>query len=186
MSFKRSIRKGFTLIEILIVVVILGILAAIVIPQFTNASQEAAESSVKSQLQTVRSQVELFRVRNNGNLPADFNDLMTPPNGEDPYLQKTPTLPTGYEFVWGDNGDTTNIETIYVTFAGATLPEGLTLAEIESWEFETDPHRAARRNPCSPLREWRRSNNPAVVLAANCEKYACPSSPVADSHSSRF
>ena len=133
MSFKRSLRRGFTLIEILIVVVILGILAAIVIPQFTNASQEAAESSVKSQLQTVRSQVELFRVRNNGNLPTDFNDLMTPPNGEDPYLQKTPTLPTGYEFVWGDNGDTTNLETIYVTFSGAPLPEGLTLAEIESW-----------------------------------------------------
>ena len=85
------------------------------------------------QLQTVRSQVELFRVRNNGNLPADFNDLMTPPNGEDPYLQKTPTLPTGYEFMWGDNAGTTNVETIYVTFTGGTLPEGLTLAEIESW-----------------------------------------------------
>ena len=133
MSVKRAIRKGFTLIEILIVVVILGILAAIVIPQFTNASQEAAESSVKSQLQAVRSQVELFRVRNNGNLPAGFGDLMTPPNGEDPYLQKTPTLPMGYDFVWGDNTNTTHVETIYVTFTGATLPEGLTLAEIESW-----------------------------------------------------
>lgn len=133
MSIKRSVRRGFTLIEILIVVVILGILAAIVIPQFTNASQEAAESSVKSQLQTVRSQVELYRVRNNGNLPADFNDLLTPPNGEDPYLQKTPTLPMGYEFVWGDNTSTTNVETIYVTFSGTTLPEGLTLADIEGW-----------------------------------------------------
>ena len=133
MSIKQSIRRGFTLIEILIVVVILGILAAIVIPQFTNASQEAAESSVKSQLQTVRSQVELFRVRNNGNLPADFNDLMLPPNGEDAYLQKTPTLPTGYVFVWGDNGTTPNVETIYVSFTGNILPEGLTLDEIENW-----------------------------------------------------
>ena len=132
MHAKRSIRRGFTLIEILIVVVILGILAAIVIPQFTNASQEAAESSVKSQLQTVRSQIELFRVRNNGNLPVDFNDLLTPPNGEDPYLQKTPTLPTGYEFSWGDLASSPNIETIYVTFTGATLPEGLTAAEIEN------------------------------------------------------
>lgn len=133
MRSNRKSRRGFTLIEILIVVVILGILAAIVIPQFTNASQEAAESSVKSQLQTVRSQIELFRVRNNGNLPADFNDLLTPPAGEDPYLQKEPTLPTGYEFVWGDNADTPNVETIYVTFTADTLPQGLTVNEIENW-----------------------------------------------------
>ena len=58
---------------------------------------------------------------------------MTPPNGEDPYLQKTPTLPLGYDFVRGDNAGTANVETIYVTFTGNTLPEGLTLAEIESW-----------------------------------------------------
>ncbi len=133
MQIHRSIRRGFTLIEILIVVVILGILAAIVIPQFTNASQEAAESSVKSQLQTVRSQIELFRVRNNGNLPADFNDLLTPPNGEDAYLQKEPTLPSGYVFMWGDLASSPNIETIYASFNGATLPEGLTQAEIEGW-----------------------------------------------------
>ena len=39
-------KKGFTLVEILIVVVILGILAAIVIPQFTDASTQAKESSL--------------------------------------------------------------------------------------------------------------------------------------------
>lgn len=61
--------NGFTLVEILIVVVILGILAAIVIPQFTTASQEAIRGALQSQLQTISSQVELYRVRNAGQLP---------------------------------------------------------------------------------------------------------------------
>ena len=65
---KRA-RKGFTLVEILIVVIILGILAAIVIPQFTNASQSAKTSSLQSQLQTIRSQLELFQVQHNGKYP---------------------------------------------------------------------------------------------------------------------
>ncbi len=60
---KNRIRRAFTLIEILIVVVILGILAAIVIPQFTDASQQAMESSVVTQLQTIRSQIELHDVQ---------------------------------------------------------------------------------------------------------------------------
>lgn len=57
----RSVKRAFTLIEILIVVVILGILAAIVIPQFTSAAEDAKESSAKSQLQTIRAQIELYR-----------------------------------------------------------------------------------------------------------------------------
>ena len=66
-------RKGFTLVEILIVVIILGILAAIVIPQFTNASTDARNSSVRSLLQTVRSQVELYKLQHGDTLP----DLIT-------------------------------------------------------------------------------------------------------------
>lgn len=73
---RAQVRKAFTLVEILIVVVILGILAAIVIPQFTSASEEAQTSSAESQLQTVRNQIELFRVRNNGTAPA-IDDLFT-------------------------------------------------------------------------------------------------------------
>ena len=66
----RNRIKGFTLVEILIVVVILGILAAIVIPQFTNASQSAKASSLQSQLQTIRSQLELFQLQHNGTYPT--------------------------------------------------------------------------------------------------------------------
>jgi len=60
---RKHTRRAFTLIEILIVVVILGILDAIVIPQFTNASEDAQNNSVRSQLQTVRGQLELFLIQ---------------------------------------------------------------------------------------------------------------------------
>jgi type II secretion system protein G len=64
-------KSGFTLVEILIVVVILGILAAIVIPQFTSASQEAKESALQSDLQSMRSQIELYKIHHNDLLPGE-------------------------------------------------------------------------------------------------------------------
>lgn len=72
-------KRGFTLVEILIVVVILGILAAIVIPQFTQASTEAKTNSLASDLQTLRSQIELYKVQHNADaapLMASFESQM--------------------------------------------------------------------------------------------------------------
>jgi prepilin-type N-terminal cleavage/methylation domain-containing protein len=68
---RARVRKAFTLVEILIVVVILGILAAIVVPQFTNATQDAQAGNVQTQLDTINNQIELFAARNNGVYP-DF------------------------------------------------------------------------------------------------------------------
>jgi len=96
-------KSGFTLVEILIVVVILGILAAIVIPQFTEASTEAKTSSLCTDLQTMRSQIELYKIQHNDALPghgtASFILAMTGQTdvagavGTDygPYIQKIPT-----------------------------------------------------------------------------------------------
>src|SRR5690606_23920322 len=64
--------SAFTLVEILIVVIILGILAAIVVPQFTSASEDAQISNVETQISTIRNQVELYRVRNNAQYPTVF------------------------------------------------------------------------------------------------------------------
>ena len=105
--FKRQAKKGFTLVEILIVVVILGILAAIVIPQFTSASEAAKASSMVTQLQTLRSQLELYQVQHNSDypllatlqtgVPDDWTGMTTQTDingaaGTDfgPYLQQAP------------------------------------------------------------------------------------------------
>ncbi len=71
-------KRGFTLVEILIVVVILGILAAIVVPQFTQASTEAKQNSLCSNLQSLRSQIQLYKVQHNDTDPCldDFEDQM--------------------------------------------------------------------------------------------------------------
>jgi len=101
---------GFTLVEILIVVIILGILAAIVIPQFTEASNDARVSALVSDLQTVRSQIELYKVQHKDDYPGTVNGTWTIGNfitglttktdidgvaggTLGPYLQKFPTNP---------------------------------------------------------------------------------------------
>lgn len=82
-------KSGFTLVEILIVVVILGILAAIVIPQFTDASTEAKTSSLMSNLQTMRSQIELYKIKApDGQPPASLQALV-----DEDYLRAIPVNP---------------------------------------------------------------------------------------------
>lgn len=102
-------KSGFTLVEILIVVVILGILAAIVIPQFTNASSQAKEASLRSNLQSVRAQIELYKIKNDDSPPtvANFSAQMTTDVNQGPYLQSIPkNCYTGGNTVvaWGAGG----------------------------------------------------------------------------------
>ena len=76
--------RAFTLVEILIVVVILGILAAVVIPQFVNASDEAQVGNVETQLRTLRTQIQLFRAQSDDNsfpaLVEGDDDAPSPPD----------------------------------------------------------------------------------------------------------
>jgi len=71
---RRVAKKGFTLVEILIVVIILGILAAIVIPQFTSASAEARISNLATNLQTMRSQLLLYKTQHIETFPGSASD----------------------------------------------------------------------------------------------------------------
>lgn len=63
-------RAGFTLVEILIVVVIMAILAATIIPQFTDSTKDAKSSTVMFNLHTLRSQIEMYKAQHDGKLPS--------------------------------------------------------------------------------------------------------------------
>src|SRR3569623_2631659 len=104
----RRSRRGFTLIEILIVAIILGILAAIVIPQFSSASTQARTSALQSTVQTLRSQIALYKLQHGDTLPdmpahsgSNWTLLTATSTYQGttvgPYMQATPTntLPNG-------------------------------------------------------------------------------------------
>jgi general secretion pathway protein G len=102
----RGTRGGFTLVEILIVVVILGILAALVIPQFANASEDARRANMRNQLQTVRGTVGLYRVEHRDIPPklisvgwdvvtgkTTTDGVLDPAGERGPYLPSAPVNP---------------------------------------------------------------------------------------------
>jgi general secretion pathway protein G len=99
---KRNLsRPGFTLVEILIVVVILGIMAAIVIPRFSGAADESRKASLASQLSSIRGQIQLFTIEHGDTRPvlagADWTPLTTitvhDGRNRGPYLPHVPRNP---------------------------------------------------------------------------------------------
>ncbi len=98
---RRKPRNAFTLVEVLIVVVIMAILAAAVIPQFTDSSNDARASTATMNLHTLRAQIQLYRLQHEGRNPsATLEELtkqtdVTGAEGTDfgPYLQFIPENP---------------------------------------------------------------------------------------------
>lgn len=70
---------AFSLVELLVVVVLLSILAALVLPSFTTAGDDSRASAVKLNLRSVRIQLEVYRSEHGGKYPslADFEDQLT-------------------------------------------------------------------------------------------------------------
>ena len=69
--------KGFTLVEILIVVIILGILASIIIPQFSTATEQTRDNILKEDLRNIRTQLSIFAIQHR-DIPPGLDASYTP------------------------------------------------------------------------------------------------------------
>ena len=70
MMMKLRNKRGFTLIEILIVIIVLGILAMIIVPQISVSTEDAKVSTVQSDLSSIRSALEIYYAQHNSKYPG--------------------------------------------------------------------------------------------------------------------
>jgi general secretion pathway protein G len=71
-GFKMRSKKGVTLVELLIVVLILGALAAIAIPRMTQSADIAKKNGCKTNIDIINSQIELYAAEHDGTYPANL------------------------------------------------------------------------------------------------------------------
>jgi type II secretion system protein G len=93
----KAKKQGFTLVELLVVVIIIAILAAIAIPKFTNASLRSKEASLKGELKMLRDGVELYK-NDIGGYPLAMTDLSattSPTNYYNPNTSASASIVSG-------------------------------------------------------------------------------------------
>ena len=136
---------GFTLIELMVVIVILGILAGLVVPRITEKPEEARRVKAELQIQELSSALKEFKI-DNGFYPSTEQGLQAlvekPAVGKTPrnypsggYMDKIPKDPWGNDYVYispGEHGD------FDIISYGADREEGGegNDADVKSWEIE--------------------------------------------------
>lgn len=138
---KKRTRRAFTLLEVLMVVVIIGVLAAFVVPQFINQGDDAkkklAAAAVKSGLNGA---IDLFR-QNMERYPATLAELVNKPENEDeakkwvgPYVKQTTAMkdPWDNDFIYQAPGEF-NSTTYDLSSAGPDRQPN-TEDDIRNWD----------------------------------------------------
>ena len=130
--------RGFTLIEILVVLAIIGLIAAVAAPQIFNRLGGAKSDSVKVQIEALSTGIDLYRLEV-GRLPESMDGLVSKPAGVDrwngPYLRKSvvPKDPWGREYLYRAPGEHGDFDLYSLGADGAEGGEGED-RDINSWE----------------------------------------------------
>ncbi len=99
----RNYKRAFTLIEILLVMTIIAILAAIVIPKMVGRSEQARQTAAHADISSIKTALDAYEV-DNGYYPKSLQDLIQQPsnakNWHGPYLDSLPQDPWGNPYVY--------------------------------------------------------------------------------------
>ncbi len=136
---------GFTLLEILVVLVILGILASIIVPKIMKRPEEARRTKAKIDIKAIETALNLYRL-DNGVYPSTEQGLETlvtkPTTGvipknweEEGYLDKTPKDPWGNSYVYLSPGLHREIDLESYGADGVDGGEGKD-ADVENWNLD--------------------------------------------------
>lgn len=139
---RRNRQSGFTLMELMIVLVIIGILAAAVAPVLINRTDKARVITAKGNLKTICDQLKMFRA-DNSRYPDTLEDLVNKPSyskewPEGGYLEKVPKDPWGGEYVYRRPGESgKDFDLIALGADNQTGGESFD-ADINYWTMDED------------------------------------------------
>lgn len=141
--FIQSRNRGFTLIEIMVVVVILGILAGIVVPRIMDRPDDARVAKAEQDIRVLEQQLEMYRM-DNFNYPTTdqgLEALVREPSGSPQpknwrqYMDRIPKDPWGNEYQYVQPGEHGDFDIYSLGADGREGGEG-TNADIGNWEQE--------------------------------------------------
>ena len=140
-SLRKSLQRGFTLIELMVVLVIIGILAALIVPNVLDRADDARVTAAKTDINNIVQALKLYRL-DNQRYPSSEQGLQALnikpttgviPTNWKPYLEKLPNDPWGRPYQYLNPGIKGDIDVMSFGADGQAGGEGKN-ADVGSWQ----------------------------------------------------